>query len=1023
MKTFFKFFIVGCISTLMHAESFGQGFSLTSLNTPNPTVSNCDSLITIGIAALSNTFTTNDYNLTLNGSNFGPSQFNCTINWGDGTSSSFLGTTTSAGAQITWNGSLSHNYYTIGQYTISVSVTNPQNNSTVNTNLYFLHTACSGQLTTIVTVDCNNDGIADNGNLSNIPVNYTGATAYQTTTNIQGQSNVFNTIFGTYTASINPNWLASNNYVVSSASNTSLSVNGISYADTAYIILNCSSSAQQGMSITSLFSNPQTVSQCDMNASVSTSVGTLTNSTYSDFHLTIGGGPFSATQLSMVVNWGDGTSTVHTGAAISTGTAVQWSPAISHNYSNLGMYTIIISITNAQNGTGNTAQMYFDYSQCTGTIAAVVQLDCNNDGIPENYSMNNVPVIYSLNGVPTYYNNSGWVDSVLYGNYSVTIDSAWLSANNYVLAAGQYTTTINQFNIYDTLILEINCGSVANLCISGYLFCDANNNGVYNSGENYLANAPVQINNNGVTYTVYTNANGYYTLSYPGTVGSPTIVSLNSNWLYTNGYTSQALVSTVLAAACGSTNTFSIPVNCGIGNNPTLCAAALVFCDANANGMFDNNEDAIPFAPVTFFTQTSVPVTTYSDSSGFAMICGNYFSNQAIIAQINPNWLAVHGYTISSQTITIQGSTLPTPNPGMFAVNCNGTSNLCADLWTTVTPWIGYYQNTTVSVKLSFGNYGPGTASGATVTLTFPAGVTVNTSSINIPGFVISGNTITWNVSNLTSNYNNYDYITFNVPGGLASGVQHFYTSTITSSGNNSDCYTGNNVGNLLQIVGNSYDPNDKTVDQQQFMSTADQNNLTYNIRFQNTGTAPAQNIYILDTLSANLDWSTFELLEASHPVQIVEMGNGLKRFEFNGIWLPDSISNEPESHGNIVYRIKELASNQDGSEIFNTAYIFFDWNEPIITNTTYNINTTVGIIELNNGFGMAPNPASNEVSIQALETIQLVEVLNLSGQVMAQLEGNSTSLQLPVRDLADGVYLVRVSTVSGKYTKKLLKK
>ncbi len=803
MKTLVKIqFTIGLLC-MMSTFAFSQSFSLTSLTTPNPTVSQCDTLVTIGIAALQNTSTTADYNLTLNGNNFGPSQFSCIINWGDGSTTTHQGTTTVSGAPITWGPSLSHDYNGPGSYTITVMVTNPANGTSVNTVLYYLLQSCAGQLFTYVYMDCNNDGAYENVSLGNIPVSYSGNSTAQASTNSSGIAESLNMPFGSYTSSIDQNWLTTNNYVVSPVSSVSMTINSTNYVDTAFIILNCT--------------------------------------------------------------------------------------------------------------------------------------------------------------------------------------------------------------------------SAPNLCINGVAFCDANSNGVYNSGETVFANVPLQINNNGINYTVYTNANGYYSLTYNGTVGSPTVVSVNGLWMSQNNCTTQSMATTYLATGCSSPTTANIPFICVSCNSNSSCASALVFCDANGNGVMDGSENPIVGAPITF-TSGNNPITAYTDSSGFVLICGNYFSTQTITATINQYWLANHGYTTTNPFITVIASTTTTPNPGMFAINCNGTSNLCADLWTTVTPWIGYYQNSIAHIKLSIGNYGPGTVANAVVTMTFPAGVSVNTSSISLPGYSISGNTITWNLSNLNSNYSFVDVITFNVPGGLINGAQHFYTSTITPSGTSTDCYSGNNAGSLLQILGNSYDPNDKTVDHQQYMSTVEQNNLTYNIRFQNTGTAPAQNIFIIDTLSSNLDWNTFELLEASHPIQIVDLGNGIKRFEFNSIWLPDSTTNEPESHGNLVYRIKELASNQDGSEIYNTAYIYFDWNAPIVTNTTYNINTSVGLKELVNEFSLAPNPAHDKIHIECTERMRSVQILDLSGKRIQRIEIDEKQLTLPLTHLTSGVYFISVETDKGITTKKFIK-
>ena len=52
---------------------------------------------------------------------------------------------------------------------------------------------------------------------------------------------------------------------------------------------------------------------------------------------------------------------------------------------------------------------------------------------------------------------------------------------------------------------------------------------------------------------------------------------------------------------------------------------------------------------------------------------------------------------------------------------------------------------------------------------------------------------------------------------------------------------------------------------------------------------------------------------------------------------LPDSTCCEEDSHGLVSYLIRPLPDLDPGTVIENTAYIYFDNNPPIITNTTWN--------------------------------------------------------------------------------------
>jgi uncharacterized repeat protein (TIGR01451 family) len=783
---------------------------------------------------------------------------------------------------------------------------------------------------------------------------------------------------------------------------------------------------QSGFILSGLSTVTPTVQSCDQNVSIS--IGALSNnSTNSDYNLVLNGSNFSPSQFTMIINWGDGSVTTHNGTTSSIGTSITWTPSLYHYYNTPGSYVISIQLTNPQNNSSVSTNLYYLHNSCSW-ISAYIQVDCNNDGVLENTFLNNVPINFTgPNGYSSQFNSTNggaWTQVTTNGTYTASIDPNWLTTNNYVLSSSSNTQlNVTGPNDSDTAYLILNCANATNtLCVSGTLFCDANMNGIQDSGEDVIAYAPLNITNNGNNYIVYTNASGQYSLTYPGAVSSPTVISLNGLWMSQNNYTSQSMVFTTLGTPCGTPSIVNIPLICAV-SNPSLCAAALVFCDANGNNIMDSGENPLQNAPVTFYNGNNPAITAYTDSVGWVMVCGNYFNMNLITAQINPNWLIQHGYTVTNSMLTLQAINATTPSPGMFAVNCGGTtSNVCDDLWTTVTPWIGYFQGTTATIRLNFGNYGPGTATTYSLSLSYPVGVTPVVSSISIPGYTISGNTISWNLTNAAAGYSFTDYIQFTLPSGLINGAQHYFTSNITATGSNTDCNYANNDGSLLQILGNSYDPNDKTVHQAEQMSPVITDNLTYTIRFQNTGTAPAQNVHILDTLSTNLDWSTFDLIYASHYMNVVDLGNGVRKFDFPQIWLPDSTSNEPESHGIIVYRIKELVTNGEGEEIFNTAHIYFDWNPAIVTNTTYNVNTSLGIEELGNSSVIYPNPTSNNFTIKANERIEQIRIYDMLGKEWKNLRPTSSNPTVDISALPEGIYLVNMSTEKGTFTERLIK-
>ena len=792
-----------------------------------------------------------------------------------------------------------------------------------------------------------------------------------------------------------------------------------------------------GFAVNGLSLGPNVVTtSCDSTLSIGFSAvnPTTSSANYFDLPYVINGNNFNGFQFQAVVNWGDGSSSNSGGGTSTTGTNISMNPPLNHTYSSAGTYTVITTVYNPANQTYAYDSVQYTVGSCTAYFYCMIQVDCNNDGTIDSQINAPVPVTLS-NGFNTYtdtlQNNMFSLNNIWAGNYNISIDPAWLSANNYVIGNIIPSPMIFISGGVSTTLITLNCASqTTTLCASGQVYCDANDNGVMDNGETPIANAPITVNGT----LVYSNANGYYNISYPGTVNNTYTLTMNANWLAQHGYlilnNNGSNISSIIGTPCNSgvpVSNVNFPLSCNGTVTPTLCYSGYVFCDANANGVMNAGEAPLSGVPVLLYntSATASSVTVYTDSTGYFSYCGQYSTNTYLLATISQSWLIYNGYNPTIGVITLLGSTAGTTNTGFIAVDCGGSTSTCSDLWTTVTPWIGYYQNSTAYIKLNWGSYGPSAAGTYTLSFTYPTGVSPILSSIQNANYTISGNTITWNLTTSASSFTSYDVIQFSVPGGLINGAQHFFSSSIAPTGVINDCGTYNNSGSLLQILGNSYDPNDKNASTDYmneafplgFLDAFTDDALSYTIRFQNTGTAPAQNIFIIDTLSAQLDWSSFTLLEASHPVQVVNLGNGILRFEFNQIWLPDSTSNEPLSHGHLTYRIRENANNPLFSTIENTAYIYFDWNDPIVTNTTFHENMWLDQIdELEGGLSIFPNPAQTQISLGITEPT-FIQIKDINGKVIFN-ERVEVGQTIQVQALESGIYLIEGGLQKGKFIK-----
>ncbi len=214
-----------------------------------------------------------------------------------------------------------------------------------------------------------------------------------------------------------------------------------------------------------------------------------------------------------------------------------------------------------------------------------------------------------------------------------------------------------------------------------------------------------------------------------------------------------------------------------------------------------------------------------------------------------------------------------------------------------------------------------------------------------------------------------------------------------------------------------AYDPNDKQV----FPAGVGEDNKTlkseelqYLIRFQNTGNYYAEDIVIRDTFDGNLDLNTFQFISASHPISEIRMERNALAFVFENIFLPDSTRNEPESHGYVSYSISAKPDIPENTVIANTAFIYFDSNPAIVTNTTSNNMVT----SLDNGSSITetttsapikvyPNPASTHIFIKGEAKLGKWQLTDTNGQKILTGHSEDSELFIDVSRMTSGLYFI----------------
>ena len=216
-----------------------------------------------------------------------------------------------------------------------------------------------------------------------------------------------------------------------------------------------------------------------------------------------------------------------------------------------------------------------------------------------------------------------------------------------------------------------------------------------------------------------------------------------------------------------------------------------------------------------------------------------------------------------------------------------------------------------------------------------------------------------------------------------------------------------------------AYDPNDKAAyptgyGQPHYIDRGEE--IEYKIRFQNTGTDTAFTVVLLDTLSAFLDAAMVRPGAASHPYSFELVDGNVLRFTFADIMLPDSNVNEPASHGFVQFNALQQPALDLGTVIENSAAIYFDFNEAVITNTVYHtigenfIQVIDQVVEAGapGPVKVYPNPASSAVTFEwpgeAPEGLRFV-LHDPFGRVVKDEPARGSTYRFERKGLAHGVY------------------
>ncbi|MGK4568463.1 DUF7619 domain-containing protein [Flavobacterium sp. 3HN19-14] len=420
---------------------------------------------------------------------------------------------------------------------------------------------------------------------------------------------------------------------------------------------------------------------------------------------------------------------------------------------------------------------------------------------------------------------------------------------------------------------------------------------------------------------------------------------------------------------------------------------------------------------IKFLTNGAITSVVTSDASSSYIIpvqSGNY--------TIIPNLEHPEYFTVSPSSVTVDFPATTSPSINDF---CIAPAGVYPDLEIVLIPVTNARPGFNAKYKIIYKNNGTQVDSG-TVNLNFDSSVFDFVSAS--PSITTQDDyNLVWNYTDLKPFESREILVTMhlNSPNdtpAVVGGELLYYTAYISSP--ETDYTQNDNISTLYQTVVNSLDPNDKTcVEGKNLPPELAGTYVHYVIRFENTGTANAQNVVVKDIIdTSQFSVGTLVPLDGSHPFTTRITDTNRVEFIFENINLPfDDANND----GYVAFKIKTLPTLAAGTTFSNTASIYFDYNAPIMTNTASTILQLLGTDDFgfDNYFTIYPNPANDMLNVKSNKNINPTSfsVYNMLGQLVLAIPQLTETID--ISGLKTGNYFIKINTEKGNTTTRFIKK
>jgi hypothetical protein len=464
-------------------------------------------------------------------------------------------------------------------------------------------------------------------------------------------------------------------------------------------------------------------------------------------------------------------------------------------------------------------------------------------------------------------------------------------------------------------------------------------------------------------------------------------------------------------------------VNCTANSYCTFTPGGTYYT-IQGNNRYDSDDNGcdtsdIPAGHLRFAisNETDANSTISSASGNYAIpvSSGNFIMTPILE---NPNY-----FNILPTAATVSFPATASPFIQDFCLTSNGTY---PDLEISILSIVRARPGFDATYKIIYKNKGTNTQSGI---INFGFDDTVlDFVSANVLISMQSTNNLSWNFTNLLPFETRTIELRLNVNSSVetppvSDGNVLNYTAVINSA--DVDETPIDNTFVLNQVVVNSLDPNDKTCLEGATITPAMVGKeVHYMIRFENTGTANAENIVVKDMIdTAKFDINSLIPLDGSAPFVTCISNTNKVEFIFENINLPfDDANND----GYVTFKIKTKPTLVLGDTFSNTASIYFDYNFPIVTNTA---TTTIAVLakqdfDFENYFRIYPNPAKDVLHIESKKQIEIssISIYNTLGQLVLVVPNAKDIKVVDVSTLKAGNYFLKITSEKGSSNAKFIK-